>query len=392
MLGDYKAGDVIDLTFTTRSNGVLTALASGVVSVYKGNSATESTAGVTLTADFDTRTGLNQVHITTVTDGTFYAGPSEFSIVLTAGTVGGVSVVGAVIDTFSIGRASADIASVQADTDNLQTRIPAALVSGRIDASVGAMATDTLTSGALAASAVTEIQTGLSTLDAAGIRTAVGLASANLDTQIDALPTNAELATALAAADDATLAAIAALNNLSQANIRTAVGLASANLDTQLDAIPTNAELATALAAADDATLAAIAALNNLSQANVRTALGMASANLDTQLSAIAGYIDTEVAAIKAKTDNLPAAPAAVGDIPTAAQNAAGLLDLAAGVETGLTPRQAMRLMVAAMAGKLSGAATTTVVIRNAIADNKNRITATVDADGNRSAITVDLT
>lgn len=35
------------------------------------------------------------------------------------------------------------------------------------------------------------------TLTAAGIRTAVGLASANLDTQLDALPTNAELATAI---------------------------------------------------------------------------------------------------------------------------------------------------------------------------------------------------
>lgn len=51
--------------------------------------------------------------------------------------------------------------------------------------------------------------TGFSTLDAAGVRSAVGLASANLDTQFDALPTNAELATALAAADDAVLAAIA---------------------------------------------------------------------------------------------------------------------------------------------------------------------------------------
>lgn len=46
-------------------------------------------------------------------------------------------------------------------------------------------------------------------LDAAGVRAAVGLASANLDTQLDALPTNAELATSQAAADDATLAAIA---------------------------------------------------------------------------------------------------------------------------------------------------------------------------------------
>lgn len=113
----------------------------------------------------------------------------------------------------------------------------------------------------------------LNNLSAAGVRTAVGLASANLDTQLTDLPTNAELATALGTADDATLAAIAALNNLSQANIRTAVGLATANLDTQLDALPTAAELATALGTADDATLAAIAALNNLSATGVENAV-----------------------------------------------------------------------------------------------------------------------
>lgn len=68
------------------------------------------------------------------------------------------------------------------------------------------------------------------------------------------------------------------------------------------------------------------------------------------------------------------------------------VLDLAAGVETGLTVRQALRLITAISAGKLSGAATTTIVIRNAVADDKNRISATVDSSGNRSAITVDLT
>lgn len=115
---------------------------------------------------------------------------------------------------------------------------------------------------------------------------------------VDDIPTNAELATALAAADDAVLAAIAALNNLSQANVRTAMGLASANLDTQLDAIPTNSDLATALASADDAVLAAIAALNNLSQANVRTAIGLASANLDTQLGTLQTGVTSLLASV----------------------------------------------------------------------------------------------
>lgn len=65
--------------------------------------------------------------------------------------------------------------------------------------------------------------------------------------------------------------------------------------------------------------------------------------------------------------------------------------DLEDGIETSITPRQAQRLILAAVAGKLSGAETTTIVIRN-VGDTKDRITATVDIPGNRSAVTVDAT
>jgi len=67
------------------------------------------------------------------------------------------------------------------------------------------------------------------------------------------------------------------------------------------------------------------------------------------------------------------------------------LLDRANAVEAGATPRQSLRLILAALAGKLSGAATATVTIRNAVADSKDRIVATVDADGNRSSVVVDV-
>jgi hypothetical protein len=53
-----------------------------------------------------------------------------------------------------------------------------------------------------------------------------------------------------------------------------------------------------------------------------------------------------------------------------------------------LTVRQALRVLVAAVSAKLSGAATTTVTIRN-VADTQNVVVATVDADGNRTATTV---
>lgn len=60
-------------------------------------------------------------------------------------------------------------------------------------------------------------------------------------------------------------------------------------------------------------------------------------------------------------------------------------------IETGLTLRQALRLVTAATAGKISGGGTATITIRNAVADGVDRVIATVDTDGNRTAITYDL-
>ena len=58
--------------------------------------------------------------------------------------------------------------------------------------------------------------------------------------------------------------------------------------------------------------------------------------------------------------------------------------------DSSITFRQSLKLMVSALGGKLSGAATATVTFRN-VSDSANVITATVDSDGNRSAITLNL-
>jgi hypothetical protein len=71
----------------------------------------------------------------------------------------------------------------------------ASFAAGAIDAA--AIAANAIGASELAADAVAEIQAGLSTLDAAGVRSAIGMATANLDTQLDALPTAAENATAV---------------------------------------------------------------------------------------------------------------------------------------------------------------------------------------------------
>lgn len=132
-----------------------------------------------------------------------------------------------------------------------------------------------------------------------------------------------------------------------------------------------------------------VTGFTDLSAADVRTAVGLASANLDTQLGAIDDYLDTEVAAIKAKTDLIPAAPAGVGDIPTAAAIASAVWAFVA--EGAYTAVQLLRGIFAFTTGKASGGGTATIRFRDA-GDTKDRIVATVDADGNRTARTLDLT
>lgn len=76
----------------------------------------------------------------------------------------------------------------------------------------------------------------------------------------------------------------------------------------------------------------------------------------------------------------------------SAAENATELLTQADGVEIGLTVQGALRLSAAADAGELSGAEGSPVIIQNAVANTKARITAVVDEFGNRSAVAVDVT
>jgi hypothetical protein len=64
---------------------------------------------------------------------------------------------------------------------------------------------------------------------------------------------------------------------------------------------------------------------------------------------------------------------------------AASLLDNE-DIELGYSLRESIRLILSASAGKLSGAETTTITIRD-INDTVNRIVATVDANGNRTSV-----
>jgi len=105
----------------------------------------------------------------------------------------------------------------------------------------------------VAAGVAVDATVGTATLTAANVRDAIGMAAANLDTQLDNIPTNAELTAALAGADDAVLNAIAALNNLSSAGAQAAAAaaLAAYNAATEGDvtglSIPTTGQIADAV-------------------------------------------------------------------------------------------------------------------------------------------------
>lgn len=292
----------------------------------------------------------------------------------------------------SVGSVTGAVGSVTGNVGGNVTGSVGSVAVGGITAS--SIATDAIDADAIAASAVTEIQSGLATsasisalnnLSSAQAQTAAEAALVthrldellNADSDIDgaAPPTVGsvfhELMTkttgsftfdqttdsleAIRDRGDAAWVTGSGTSTLTQADVRTAVGLASANLDTQLDALPTNAELATALDSADDAMLA-------------------------------------QIALVKAQTDLLPASPAAVGSAMTLTSGerdsiAAAILDLAAGVETNLTPRQLLRLLAAVIAGKSSGGGGT----YRDYNDTKNRIVATLDGSSNRTAVTRDV-
>lgn len=232
--GDILAGTVLRFTFPTALNGApLTLAGSPTLACYKDGGTTEVATGLTLTLDFDGKTGTHQVVADTSSDATFYAAGHEYALLLVGGTVSGVSVTGTPVGQFSI--------------QNRYMR-----------------GTD---SAALATSLAALIAT-------------VGVAGAGLT-----------------AADDAVISALSAISS----------------------------------------TLASGVALTSGERNSVATAL----------------------------------------------------LDLSNGVETGITLRQAVRLELAALAGKLSGAATETIEILDATG-SKPRITATVDSDGNRTAVTLD--
>ena len=127
--------------------------------------------------------------------------------------------------------------------------------------------------------------------------------------------------------------------------------------------------------------------------ADVTTELqsGLATSAALSSLDGKVDTIDTNVDSILADTgtDGVVVAAASKTGYRLSSTGVDDILDEV--VEGSHTFRQLLRGFAAALLAKASGLETTNAIYRD-VDDSKNRIDATVDADGNRTAVTLDLT
>lgn len=126
---DITLEDTFTFDFTTRqfSDGVPTVLAgTPVLSAKEGANATPITAGVSVAVDTASVVGLNEGTVVATAANGFESGKS-YAIYISTGTVGGVSVIGEVVQEFTIelSAAAVDLANATDGLGALKTLIDA---------------------------------------------------------------------------------------------------------------------------------------------------------------------------------------------------------------------------------------------------------------------------
>jgi len=172
-LGDFPEDATVYIPFNTFSSDdpsasvTITNLADADIKVHKDGGTTEATTdGATVSIDFDTVTGNHLITIDTSADA-FYAVGSDYMVRIEGTTVDGATV-NAWVGIFSI------------ENRHYGNNLSAADVNAQCDTALAEYDAPTKA----------ELDSGLAALndlDAAGIRSAVGLASANLDTQLSTI-------------------------------------------------------------------------------------------------------------------------------------------------------------------------------------------------------------
>lgn len=160
--GNVDAGSTLYMWFSsfaaTGASITTGGLAASDIVIYKDGSATQrsSTAGITVDDDFDSLTGIQKIAIdlSDNTDAGFYAAGSQYMVAVSDVTIDSQTV-RFVLGTFRIGPPAVNVSQFGGTAGTF--------ASGRPEVNVNSIATDAITGAAVAASAVTEIQSGLAT-------------------------------------------------------------------------------------------------------------------------------------------------------------------------------------------------------------------------------------
>jgi hypothetical protein len=377
-------GDTLPANVTTWLGAVPNALQGGRVDSYLGAAA----AGVIAAASFAAN-ALDAVW-------------SSATRLLTAGTnivlAKGVGVTG--FNDLSAAAVNAEADTALADVGLTGT------ITGRIDAAISSRSSHT----------AADVAAGVTSDHGAGsyVRNTEPASAATIASQV-----RTELTTELARVDAAISSRLAAGTYTAPDNASiTAIKAKTDNLpsdpaDASDIAIATNllASGISAVKAKTDALPAAPAATGDIPSAltiasAVRTELATELARIDVALSTLSTYDGSDPTGVVTLLDRLSDARATLLDnLANLDMAISGLtlssterhaiadayLDRADGIEPGMTPREAQRLMAAAVLGVASGmdAEPPAPVFRDTN-DTKDRITAVCDAFGNRLAVTLD--
>ena len=108
--GDFPLEETIHMLFTTRAfaTGIPGTLSAATVAVYEDITATPIETGVAVTESLNSIAGLNAVPIAALAASGYEVG-KNYHVVIEAGTVDSVSVIGEIIGYFSIGRSAAAV-------------------------------------------------------------------------------------------------------------------------------------------------------------------------------------------------------------------------------------------------------------------------------------------
>lgn len=356
--GDWALGDTVHFDFNsidvTGAGIVLTG--SPVVSIYVDGSTTEITAGVTLTASLDSRVGLNHLAIA-ATGGNGYATGTSCTAVVTTGTVDSVSAVARIAGSFSIEKRSGLRPTTAGRT---------------LDVSAGGEA-------------------GLDWANIGSPTTAQNLSATNIDVDQIVASVSGAVGSVTGAVGSVTGAVGSVTGNVGGnvvGTVASVVGNVAGNVVGSVGSV---------VGAVGSVTGAVGSVTGNVGgnvTGSVGSVAGNVGGNVVGSVASVTGNVGGNVAgSVASVTADVGITQTGADKVwATAARTLTSFAGLLSSVVEGtMTVVQSLRLANSANASKVSGAATTTVVVRD-VNDTKDRITATVDADGNRTAVTLDVT